>query len=128
MIKEMIECDGIDKKKNKKCESPARYTVKIDNEIHYRCGRHTRNMDKQLIENIEIEEKEKKKRGRKPKLLKSDELDENRELEINKEKNEIGKEDIQEISHPKFNSNKDEQIKLLFTKIDRLCDLLNEKI
>ena len=125
MIKEMIECDSIDKKKNKKCESPARYTVKIDNEIHYKCGRHTRNMDKQLIE---IEEKEKKKRGRKPKLLKLNELDENRELEINKEKNEIRKEYIQEISYPKFNSNKDEQIKLLFTKIDWLCDLLNEKI
>lgn len=129
----MVECDDIDKKKNKKCESPAKWIVRINNEIDYihpRCGRHSRNMDKRLIENTNEIIKEKKKRGRKPKITKNDEKydNENNELKINSEKDKKEESDIQEISYPKNNNNKDEKIKILFTKIDELCDLLNKKI
>lgn len=45
MIK--FEYDDIDRKKNKKCESPAKLFVKTNDEeyIHSTCGRHSRNKD-----------------------------------------------------------------------------------
>lgn len=119
----MIECNDVDKKNNEKCKSPAKWNVKINDEKEYiypRCGRHSRNMDKILIENT----KEKKKRGRKPKLL---ENDENNELKFSVEEDKIEKSDIQEMTYPKNNNNKDEKIKILFTKINELCNLLNKK-
>jgi hypothetical protein len=114
----MIKCDGIDKKKNEKCESPAKYIVKIDNKTHSRCGRHSRNMNKELIEN-----NEKKKREIKSKVLKIDKNEDNKSKELNNKEEENN---IQEVYYQK--NNKDKKIETLFVKIDELCNLLNEKI
>lgn len=121
----MVECDDIDKKKNKKCESPAKWLVKTNGEedyIHPRCGRHSRNKDKILIENKYETVEENKKRGRNSKTLK---IDENNEIKIIKEEYKE-KEDIQKLPHQ--NNNNDKKMEILFTKIDELCNLLNEKI
>lgn len=123
----MIECDDVDKKNNEKCKSPAKWNVKKKDEkeyIHPRCGRHSRNMDKILIENTNEIKSEKKKRGRKTKLSNNEE---NNELKINIEKDKSDESEI-DVIYSKNSNNKEEKIKTLFRKIDELCDLLNEKI
>lgn len=123
----MIECDDVDKKNNEKCKSPAKWNVKKKDEkeyIHPRCGRHSRNMDKILIENTNEIKSEKKKRGRKTKLSNNEE---NNELKINIEKDKTDESEI-DVIYSKNSNNKEEKIKTLFRKIDELCDLLNEKI
>jgi hypothetical protein len=123
----MIECDDVDKKNNEKCKSPAKWKVKKKDEkeyIHPRCGRHSRNMDKILIENTNKIKSEKKKRGRKTKLSNNEE---NNELKINIEKDKTDESEI-DVIYSKNSNNKEEKIKTLFRKIDELCDLLNEKI
>lgn len=110
----MVECD------HEKCKSPAKWNVKKKDEnnyIHPRCGRHSRNMDKILIENKNKMIKEKKKRGRKRKP----------KLKNNIEKDKIEENKI-DVIYSKNINNKEEKIKKLFKKIDELCDLLNEKI
>lgn len=104
----MVECEGINNKTNKKCKSPAKYIVNIDNKINYRCGRHCRNInDKKLIENID-DINENKKSNRKNKTL-----DDN-----------IFESNIEEENENVYNE-KNKKIETLFTKIDKLCDLLN---
>lgn len=110
----MVECESINNKTNSKCKSPAKYIVNIDNKINYRCGRHCRNInDKKLIENIE-DIKEKKKSNRKNLTLKNN--DDN-----------IFEPNIQKIMSGDENVYNEKNIKIetLFTKIDKLCDLLN---
>lgn len=121
----MIECDDIDKKNKEKCKSPAKWNVKKKDEkeyIHPRCGRHSRNMDKILIENTNEIKNEKKKRGRKP-ILSNNELN---ELKINIQKDKTDESEI-DVIYSKNSNNKEEKIKILFRKIDELSDLL-EKI
>lgn len=123
----MVECDDVDKKNKEKCKSPAKWNVKKKDEkeyIHPRCGRHSRNMDKILIENTNEIKNKKKKRGRKPKLSNNEE---NNELKINIEKDKTDECEIGVI-YSKNRNNKEEKIKTLFRKIDELCDLLNEKL
>lgn len=123
----MIKCDGIDKKKSEKCNSPAKYTINIDDKTCYRCGRHSRNMNKVLIENTDDIVKEIKKREQKPKILKSDEngdeYNDNKKLNIEKEeysdiqeKLSYQNENINNINYEKNNK---------YKKIDELCNLLN---
>lgn len=129
----VINCDGIDKKKDKNCELSAKYIVNIDNKKHYRCGRHSRNMDnKELIDNIV---KEKKKRGRKPKMIKNDK-NKDSNIEKENENNNVNNNIQEKISHQDENinnfnneiNNKYRKIEILFTKMDELCNLLSNNI
>jgi hypothetical protein len=91
-------------------------------------------MNKVLIENTDDIVKEIKKREQKPKILKSDEngdeYNDNKKLNIEKEeysdiqeKLSYQNENINNINYEK--NNKYKKIEILFTKIDELCNLLN---
>jgi CRISPR/Cas system CMR subunit Cmr6 (Cas7 group RAMP superfamily) len=105
----MIECDGIDKKNNKKCKSPAKYIINIDDKINHRCGRHCRNINNNMV-------KVKRKSEQNIKIKESN----------MKEKNE--NDNIKEILYEVENvyNEKNKKIETLFTKIDKLCELLND--
>lgn len=118
----MVKCEGINNKTNKKCKSPAKYIINIDNKINYRCGRHCRNInDKKLIENID-DINENKKRNRKNKTLDDNIFESN--IEEEKENNIIQKIISGDENENVYNE-KNKKIETLFTKIDKLCDLLN---
>lgn len=113
----MVECEGINNKTNKKCKSPAKYIVNIDNKINYRCGRHCRNInDKKFIENID-DINENKKSNRK-----------NKTLDDNIFKSNIEEEKENNIIQKIISGDENEKIETLFTKIDKLCDLLNNML
>lgn len=119
----MVECEGINNKTNNECKSPAKYIINIDNKINYRCGRHCRNInDKKLIENIDDINKNKKS-DRKNKILDDNIFKSNIEEE---NENNI----IQKIISGDENvyNEKNKKIETLFTKIDKLCDLLNNTV
>jgi hypothetical protein len=109
----MIKCDDINKKNKEKCSSPAKFMVKLNKEteyIHPRCGRHGRNIDKIPIINEHVENKEKIKKGRKPKP------------KINEEINIT----VEKVEDKYVNTNDKNKLEKLFLKIDELCDLLNK--
>jgi hypothetical protein len=103
----MVICEDIDKKNNKECKSAAKWIVKINGKKNYRCGRHCRKLEKIPMDN------------------------DNKIKDY--EKNEINfgikdKRNIQQISYLESSDNRNEKMKILFTKIDELCILLNKKI
>lgn len=121
----MIECDGIDKKNNEKCKSLAKYIINIDDKINYRCGRHCRNINnKKLIENTDNILKVKRKSEQNIKTLKNNNNDISNESNIEEKKENNN---IKEINHKVENvfNEKHKKIETLFTKIDKLCELLN---
>lgn len=123
----MIKCDGIDKKKNDKCGSPAKYIVNIDEKNYYRCGRHSRKMNnKILMENKKIQRKPKTLKSDDGKIDKYDNKNKDKKDKLNNEEKEILYQN--EDNNHNFNDeihNKYKKIDILFTKIDELCSLLN---
>lgn len=91
---------------------------------HKNKKKESKDFDKKiLIEKTNEIFEEEKERDRKTILSNNDE---NKGLKINVEKDKIKENEI-DVIYSKNINNKEEKIKILFKKIDELCNILNEK-